>query len=293
MLVNPQVFNYKIIIGSLIIAMTCLGIFGFKTYESTLTEQRHLEQEKNLVEGELSQMLLRYDELSEASNLISSQLDSAKLTTRLALEKLRLMHGDASVLKKFKSELAAIKSKNNVLFNTLDSIHTTNANFEQTHSGVHAELKRQQKLNRSLKKTNTSLKNALKKASLLNANSIKAVAYKEGDLITETTKAAQTNRINVCFTLAENILAQKGEKEIYIQILNPLHNVIGAKGSVNFKEDLLIYSDKQIVHYNNQILDICTAIHPQKNDHPFAKGTYFVSVFLKNRKLGDTQIVLN
>lgn len=293
MIVNPQFFNYRIIIGSLIVGMAALGVFSFNTYQSVKAHQHFLDQEKKLVESELSQMILRYDDLSVTSELISDQLDSAKKTTKSALEELRLMKSDFSVLTRFKSELSAIKSKNAILFKTIDSINLLNERLENEKLMAYSELNEQQKANKSLKKINKSLSSAIEEGALLTANSFSAKAYRSGIKSTSTIKAVQTDQIEVCFTLAENTLAEKGMKDIYIQVLNPLNNVIGEKGAVEFGKFLLIYSDKQRINYDNEVLDVCTTIRAQKNDKPFSKGTYYVSVFHKERKLGSTQIELN
>ena len=293
MIVNPQLFSYKIIIGSLIVAITFIGVFSFNTYQSNKAQQLFLEQEKKLVESELSQMILRYDEISHTSGILSEQYDSAKKNTQIALEKLRVMKSDFSVFTRFKSELYAIKSKNTSLFKTLDSINLVNERLKNENQLAHYALDKQKMVNNSLARTNESLKSTIEKAALLSANSIKAKAYRSGVNATETTKAAQANRIDVCFTLAENLLTEKGMKEIYIQILNPLNNVISNKGAIEFGTLLLIYSDKQLINYDNQVIDICTTINSERSDQPFEKGTYYVSVFHKERKLGNTQIVLN
>ena len=293
MIVNPQLFSYKIIIGSLIVAITFVGVFSFNTYQSNKAQQLFLEQEKKLVENELSQMILRYDEISHNSAILSEQYDSAKKTTQTALEKLRLMKSDFSVFTRFKAELAAIKSKNTAFFKSLDSVNLLNERLENENIIAYQALDKQKKDNNTLIKINKSLKSTIEKAALLTANSIKAKAYQSGVHDTETTKAAQANRIDVCFTLAENLLTEKGMKEIYIQILNPLNNVIANKGAIEFGKLLLIYSDKQLINYNNEVIDICTTINSEKSDQPFEKGTYYVSVFHKERKLGNTQIVLN
>ena len=293
MIVNPQFFNYRIIIGSLIVGMTALGVFSFNTYESSKAHQHFLDQEKKLVESELSQMILRYDDLSLTSHLISEQLDSAKKTTKSALEQLRLMESDFSVLTRFKSELSDIKSKNSVLFNTVDSINLQNERLENEKLVAYAELNEQKQSNTSLVKINKSLNNKIDKAALLTANSFTAKAYKSGANTSSTTKAAQAKGIDVCFTLAENTLTEKGMKDIYIQVLNPLNNVIGKKGAVEFGQFLLFYSHKQRINYDNDVIHICTTIPAQENDKPFTEGTYYVSVFHKERKLGGTQIELN
>lgn len=293
MIVNPQFFNYRIIIGSLIVGMTALGVFSYNSYESNKAHQRFLDQEKKLVESELSQMILRYDDLSVTNELISEQLDSAKTTAKSALEELRLMNSDFSVLSRFKSEVAVIKAKNTSLFKIVDSINLLNERLESEKHQAYTELNEQQKVNTSLIKINNSLNNKIEEGALLTANSFTAKAYKSGVNASSTTKAAQTNRIDVCFTLAENTLTEKGMKDIYIQILNPLNNVIGKKGAVEFGQFLLFYSHKQRINYNNDVINVCSSVLAQENDKPFTEGTYYVSVFHKERKLGSTQIELN
>lgn len=293
MIVNPQFFNYRLIIGSLIVTIVFLSVFSFNAYESEKAQQQFLEQEKNLVEGELSQMISKYDELSDNGSIISQQLSVAKKNTKTALEKLRLVRSDFSVFSRFKSELALIKEKNTSLFNTIDSIAIINERLERDKLMAYNDLNQQKEVNTSLLKMNESLNKKIEKGALLTANSFSAKAFKFGSNGAATNKAAQTNHIDVCFTLAENALTKKGTKEIYIQILNPLNNVIADKGAVKFGESLLIYSDKQLINYTNDVIDVCTTIEAKKDDKPFAKGTYYVSVFHNDRKLGSTQVVLN
>lgn len=293
MIVNPQFFNYRLIIGSLIVTIVFLSVFSFNAYESEKAQQQFLEQEKNLVEGELSQMISKYDELSDNGSIISQELSVAKKNTKTALEKLRLVRSDFSVFSRFKSELALIKEKNTSLFNTIDSIAIINERLERDKLMAYNDLNQQKEVNTSLLKMNESLNKKIEKGALLTANSFSAKAFKFGSNGAATNKAAQTNHIDVCFTLAENALTKKGTKEIYIQILNPLNNVIADKGAVKFGESLLIYSDKQLINYTNDVIDVCTTIEAKKDDKPFAKGTYYVSVFHNDRKLGSTQVVLN
>ncbi|MGC1633585.1 MAG: hypothetical protein WA749_15860 [Gelidibacter sp.] len=293
MIVNPQIFSYKIIIGSLIVTFAFVGVFGFSAYQSNKAEHLSLKQEKKHVESELSQMILRYDAISQTSTILSEQLDSIKLDAKSSSEKLRLMASDFSVFTSVKSDLSDIKSKNTFLFKIVDSIRLLNERLEKEKLMANNALKEQKKVNNALLKTNKSLNDALEKESLLTATSFNAKAYKSAVDTIETTKASRANFINVCFTLAENTLTEKGIKEIYIQILDPLNNVFRSKGAVEFGNALLIYSDKQLINYNNEMMDICTTVNAESKDIPFSKGTYFVSVFHKERKLGSTQIILN
>jgi len=82
MIVNPQLFNYRLIIGSLLVVLTALGIYSFTNYKSIKSYEEFLKQEKFLIEQELTEMLESYDELSQDYNLMASQLQEAKLETK-------------------------------------------------------------------------------------------------------------------------------------------------------------------------------------------------------------------
>jgi len=294
MIVNPQFFNYRLIIGSLIVAIAILGVYSFTNYETVKSHQTFLEQEKHLVESELSEMITRYDVVGETNKTLASQLNTIKSDLQATLDSLRLLKSDVSVILKYKQQLATLKSKNEMLFNSFDSIIEVKNNLERDNLLAHNQLNDQIKANAALKTENKSLESSVKKGALLTANSFKAKAFRTqlGKHIA-TNKAAQAQTIEVCFALAENALTEKGQKDIYIQIVNPKNNVVADKGEVKFTTTSLIYSDKQVIDYNNKVVDVCVQIDGDTDDIPFTKGTYFVSIFHKDRKLGSTQIELN
>jgi hypothetical protein len=98
--------------------------------------------------------------------------------------------------------------------------------------------------------------------------------------------------MDVCVFLNENPLTEKGDKEVYIQIVSPDNNIVADKGEVFFNNTSLIYSKKEIINFNNKDLNICTTVATYKDDRPLKKGTYFINVFHKNRKLGSTTVLL-
>ena len=294
MIVNPQLFNYRLIIGSLIVAITVLGVYSFNNYQSITSHQQFIEQEKKLVESELSQMISRYDDISVTNNLMASQLEDAKQDTKIALDSLRLLHSDLTVVSKFKQQVLNLKSRNKSLFNDLESSNETNKGLESEKMLAHNELEKQRSLNSILLEENKNLNKNLEEAALLTANSFKAKAYKSiiGKKVA-TKKATSTESIEVCFVLAKNVLTEQGEKEIYIQIVNPKNNVVVDKGAVHFGDSSLIYSTKEVIDYQNTDIDICIDVKADEDDQPLVKGHYFINVFHNNQKLGSTQVKLN
>ncbi|MFT5243631.1 MAG: hypothetical protein ACJA1H_000783 [Glaciecola sp.] len=294
MIVNPQFFNYRLIIGSLIIAVAVLTVYSFTSFKSIAAHQQFLEQEKKLVESELSQMIMHYDDVSISNDLISSKLEDAKLATKLTLDSLRMVRSDLSVLAKFRQQLFNIKFKNKVLFKTIDSLDVVNQDLEEQKLLAQNQLRKKQLENSSLIRKNKNLNESIEKGALLTANSFKAQGYKKSlGTKRSSTKAKRVQSIEVCFIIAENSLTNAGAKELYIQIVNPKNNVVADKGSVAFGESTLIYSAKEIVTYNNNVVEVCIDVDADVNDHPLEKGNYYISVFHKDRKLGSTQVKLN
>lgn len=276
------------------VAIAVLAVFSFTNYESIKTHQHFLEQEKKLVDSELTQILESYDEVAGNNDYLSSKLTDAKKVARLALDSLRLLKSDISVISRFKDQLIDIKNKNNQLFGIVDSLNSLNKDLEREKLLVYNELKKQRDSNSSLLERNQSLNKTIEKGALLTANSFKAKAYRNNNgRLYETKKAQNAETLEVCFTLAENALTEKGPKELYIQIVNPKNNVVADKGVVEFGDSSLIYSSKTIINYDNHVEDICTNIVSDPSDKPLLKGTYLISVFYKDRKLGNTKIVLD
>ena len=294
MIVNPQLFNYRLITGSLIVGIAVLSIYSFTNYQSIQAHQQFLEQEKNLINIELSNMIKRYDEVSQKNNLITSQLDQAKEETQIALDNIKQLQDQLSVIPEIQHQVSVLQSKNKELNNAILSVNQKNADLEAENLKAYNELQNQFATNSSLLEENKTLKETLKKASVLTANSFKAIALNKvfGKTVV-TSKATKTNSIEVSFTLGQNVFAEAGEKDIYIQILTPSNNVFADKGAINFGESSLIYSIKKIIPYNNTDLDVSISINAEEDDQPLIEGTYYISVFNKEHKLGSTQLKLD
>ena len=300
MIVNPQLFNYRLIISSLLVVLTVLGIFSYNKYKSIESYEKFIKQEKALIETELSSLLSSYDALSQDYNFIASELQKAKLETKNALDSLRLLDGDLSVVSRFKDQLIVLKSKSRVLLGTIDSLNTANIKLQEEKRYALNTIQKNTKtihsleeVNEDLEEVNESLNKSIDDAAILKASNINALSYKlKSGSKRITDRAKRVNAIDVCVTLNENTLTTKGNKDIYIQIVSPRGNVVSDKGEIVFGNRSLNFSQKEVVNYNNQNLEVCIAIVADEDDKPFLKGFYFVNVFHRNIKLGSTSIEL-
>ncbi len=293
MIVNPQLFSYRLIISSLVVVLTVLGIVSFTNYKSNESHEEFLKQEKVLIVNELSELLTSYDELTEDYDLMTSHVQRAQQETNSALDSLKLVQSELSVISKFKNQQAPLDTKSEVVLTTVDSLSSENLKLKSDKSNTQEIFKRKAILANQLELTNDSLNAIIEKAAILKASSIEVQAFKfKSDKKHFTDIAKRANSIDVCITLAENPLTTRGTKDIYIQIVSPAGNVLSDKGEITFGDSSLIYSEKEVVTYTNENLEICTVIEAKNEDFPLLKGYYFINVFNNNTRLGSTSIKL-
>jgi len=291
MIVNPQLFNYRLIIGSLTIVVVALSIFGFVNYQAIDAHQEFLEQEKHLIENELVEMINQYDDMSFANALITTQLKASKAQAKMALNSLKTLQTNTSLLTKYKQQVANLKVRNKILFRTIDSLDNRNQDLEIKNKTTLSELETKKYEVELLKRQNAKLSYNLANAAKITANSFTAKGYQKNfGLKSFTNKAKHVNSIELCFTIAENTLAKSGKKDLYIQILNPNNNVIADQGEVKFGKDKLIYSKKISVQYNLKESAICIDVEADNSDQPLSRGTYILSVFHEGKLLGGTKV---
>ncbi|AUC82742.1 hypothetical protein [Lacinutrix sp. Bg11-31] len=300
MIVNPQLFNYRLIIGSLVIAIVILGSFSYTSYNILKENQVFIEQEKILVESELSEMISSYDAVDVKSAFIAKQLEETKSKISRILDSVKLIKPNASLISKYRAQIKVLKQENVQILALADNLAAENTSLKQQTKEITSHLVETKTIantlktkNETLAETNLHLKEDLEKAKQLIVTNIVAKGVKRvtsSNRIVNTRNVNKTNKFQVCFTLAKNELLQKGRKELYIQVLDSKMNVVADKGTLNFGKTSLIYSAIETVDYNNEDMDICSLI--DKGTEKLTKGAYFISVFYQGKKLGRTTIEL-
>ncbi len=292
MIVNPKVFNYKLTIGTLIVAFTILASYSYTSYNSTKSNEGFLKHENKLLESQIFEMISSYDKLGKVNQSLEFELGDIKNKIEITLDSLKELKADVSLIYKYRDELMLLKSQQNSLIKKGDSFFDINQELIKQNSSISKILEQQISLISILENEKEALKINLDKASLISANSFNAIAYKlksSGDII-ETTKASNSSSIKVCFNIAENNLAVKQDLELYIQVIGPDNNVVADKGAITFNEQSLIYSSKVKVNYNNKVIEVCTNIETEES---LQEGRYYITVFENKRRLGATYLDLN
>ncbi|WP_304141096.1 MULTISPECIES: hypothetical protein [Mesoflavibacter] len=301
MIVFPQTYNYKLIIGLLIIALSVLGVFTFQNQNKLEEYNAYLAQEKSLIQNELSEMISRFDTLDIENEELSLQLEASKLKLEQALDSIKTLEVTANLLTHYKSKVQLLKEEKARILNLVNSLETQNKTLQtevtqskQQLSSIKVKANTLKESNVKLKKSNETLNKHIVKASQMQITMLDAKAVKRvgRNRVVTTDKAKRTNKLLVEFVIPKNDLITKGKKDIYIQIVNPNNNVVSKKDEAKFGKQSLIYSKKLDVNFNNKDLAVSTFIDADK-DEPFKQGVYFVNVFNQDNRLASTSIFLD
>ncbi|WP_250433317.1 hypothetical protein [Hanstruepera flava] len=294
MIVNPQLFNYRLIIGTLVIAIVVLGSISFSSYNTHKSQEAVAEQEFKLVQQELSEMISLYEKVGVENEETALQLRHSKSRIHVLLDSLQMVKANLPLITKYKQEARALRESQNVVLAKLNSIKKENSKLQSESDKASETIALQKDQIEQLIVENQKLAIVVKEFTALSANNIqaKALITSRSSYDIETNNAEEANNLEVCFTLEENPFSPKGNKDIYVQILDQNNNVISDRGAVQFGKTTLVYSGKTSVNYRNSNIDVCTKINVNSKE-PLKKGNYIISVFHDNEILGTSKIELN
>jgi hypothetical protein len=269
-------------ISSVVFVSTTM-IFAVKYYESQSKNKKLKETiqiDKKTYTNDLKEIFNRYDsELLKNKNLIQSNVLKQRNTDI----------NDKSVLKHDRdfnnnSELL----KNNSFLRKIDSLKTCLRKQNDENKSLTDQINVLISKNRELQKQNSNNESIITVSKNLTATNVYANGIKiVSNNIIETKRFNNTEQIKVCFTLLENKAAMKGNKDLYIQIVNPNNKIVSKNGEfVEDKNKLLDYTTKTNVFYNNDELDVCVFVDPNKND--ILKGDYEINIFSGINLIGNT-----
>jgi len=294
MIVNPQLFNYRLIIGTLVIAIVVLGSYSFSSYNTLKNHEQFVQQEVNLVQNELSDMIALYDEVSVDNKELALQLQQSQSRMQIILDSLKTAKANFPLISKYKSEIAVLKQERRSLFKQIQTIQNKNNDLVEEAQHVSEKLEMQANTITMLSEENAKLENIVNEVTALKLANIdvSAIITNNTNYDVETTQAVEADNLEVCFTVEQNAFSPEGNKDIYVQILGPDNNVVSDRGAVSFGDSELIYSGKTSVNYRNKNLDVCTKINVNQKQK-LKKGNYIISVFHDDFKLGSSEIILN
>lgn len=187
-----------------------------------------------------------------------------QLKDKISLENSIHQNQISEILKRYDS-LKAIREEKKEMINTAAPLEPT-LHAKHKHLAVHTGIK----------------KNVLKKLKAINM-SARGVRIISNDVV-ETNVSSKIDQVRVLFTLEANKDIEPGDKQLYIQIVNPKNRLLALKGKLETK---LVKE----VHYDRLDTDACFFIN--LHQHQLIVGDYKINLIHKGDVIGSANFRVN
>lgn len=285
--------SLKVVLGIIVMLLLATAFYTFNLYNDSQATEKELKEEKALVLKDLNNMAEQYDIAIGENQSANAKLVEARERLKGLIDSLKVSETNVKSLWRYKKKYLSLQEEMDVLLEENDSLKVENRFLATSLDSTQVELEQRTMFNDSLLAQNTELADIVETAAVLSTVNLRGfgvIVRSSGKLI-PTERARRTDKIRVCYTIAENSLAVPGDKEFLIQIIDPKSNVLGLNHQVQFEEKMLNYSLVSKFNYENDNLDVCEFI-TVSNSKTLEKGSYIVNIFDEGRMVSNTQFTL-
>jgi len=278
----------KILTGVLAVALIALGIYTVKFYNEEKENQELLRKEKAVIEGELNDLIVKYDEAIAENEGLDSELVAARERIVSLRDSVQDMEANLALISRYRREVSNLKAEKEELFKVVDSLSNQNRMLITEIDSTNNVLLERTRVSDSLKARTQSMANQIDRAAQLKVSNLRGegVIERNSGRLVENDRTRRVDKIRTCFSLTPNSLAEAGEKELYVQVYNPNNNLVGDQIAVQHEGGVMVYSAATKVFYENEELDVCILANTLEEN--LIEGTYKVLVYNGPNLIGAT-----
>ncbi|MBZ9729860.1 hypothetical protein LB467_09195 [Salegentibacter sp. JZCK2] len=282
----------KILTGVLAVALLALGIYTIKFYNEEKENKAILTKEKEVIEDELNDLIIKYDEAIEENQVMDQNLVDARNRIERLLDSVEDNEANLVLISRYRREISNLKSEKDRLFRVVDSLNRQNQMMSQTLDSTNVILEQRTRVSDSLKTTNQDLSNKVDRAAQLKVTNLRGegVIVRNSGKLVENDRTRRIDQVRTCFTITANDLAGPGERDMYVQVYNPENELVGDEIVVEHEGGAMVYSAASKVYYENNELDVCLLANT--NEDKLLEGTYKVYVYADATLLGTASFNL-
>ena len=284
--------KYKVLIGVLAVLLIGLAIYTVSMYKDSKNTVAGLEQQRVEIQKELTDLSAEYDEIITENELKDEELIKAKSRIDELLAEVEKSKANIGLIQRYRAQINQLQAERKVMFARADSLVKANERLIAERDSTSNALSHSQRKLDSLSKDNEELSKRIGKAMLVTARNLSANAIiirKNGKIVT-TKRSSRADDIQACFTLNANSVANEGERRVYVQVVNPMNNILGKQEVLEGEGQVLFFSKSINVYYENDDLDVC--ILADAADEDLIPGRYVINIFDGLEQIGTTTIEL-
>lgn len=289
--------SLKAIIIVLAVLLIGSALYIVNLTKTTDEEIVDLTEQREEVKESLLELRDQYDALLSDKDSLNEELIAERDRITNLLDSVDNVHkSDLARIRRYQNEVSRLKKDKAELLLKADSLIVANEQLIEEKKLVEESLEQTTQKAQKLESKAAELEKNVALGSILEAQALAANAIKvyRSGRERDTESARRADKIKVCFTLGKNLIAEPGERTIYVRVETPENKVIAyTKEDSNafiYNGEERVFSDKKTVEYENEPMDMCIYVDKESD---FAEGVYSVSVYAEGAKIGETSFELD
>jgi len=253
---------------------------------------QEFELQKEALTDEYSQLTLQYEGygLRIGNDSLASLLDNERYKVQRLLDELKITKAtNAKRISELRKELETLRGIIKTYVAQIDSLSRINTALRKENQEVTQRYHQEREQVLTLSEEKKALTEKVTLASILEARNINIEALT--DRGRKATRISKTAQLKFNFVIGKNISAPRGEKYIYLRIVQPDETVL-VKRNDNvflFEERYISYSARRPIEYEGEDVNVTIYWDVEEYLHP---GSYRAELFADGYLIGHSTFAL-
>ncbi len=283
---EPKRDNMRVVLIILLLLSIILNLYQYYdkgkqaegydvTIDSLTIDMNEVERQFQLTKAELEQFRGKYVQVDSLLNVANSDLEKKKADIEALLKKGRR---SAAETQRLKAQIEEYKSQMEKYVEQIDMLIQENQKLREQNDSLNNELS-------SSNASRNNLQARLKLAEQIRVDRVSVNNYKKrliGGKLTTTSLARRTVKSEVCFTVLENAVAERGKKVVSLRILAPNGKPLAGTSNGTFQDNVtgesLTSTANVQVDFEGASIEQCLAWEGEEN--VLEPGDYQIEIYI-------------
>lgn len=237
-------------VGVVIAVLIALIIRG-NSQMSEMTEV--FSEERDQLTTQYEDLYTEYDGIKAGNDSLDNLLSQQRARVEQLTEELKtLKASNARRIKELQGELSTLRTVMRSFLVQIDSLNKTNNELRQENTEIKGRLAEANSVRADLQEKNANLSQKVATAARLEATAIEVSTINAKGR--STGNLSKIAKIKVSFTLAKNVSAEVGMRDIFLRVTRPDGEVLyRSKGDTfHFEDSDIVYSAKRSIEYGGE-----------------------------------------
>lgn len=252
--------------------------------------QELAELDKAEMKNQYKEFDVQYQELQKqlSNDSLIAQIEEERRHTQQLLEELEHTKAtDAAEIYRLKKEIESLRKVLRNYVMQVDSLNRLNQALTTENTQIKEQVQQAHTQINSLSNERNQLKDKVNIAAQLDATGFWVKGNnKRGK---EAKKVKDVKRLAFGFTIVKNVTASNGQRIVYARILRPDNTVMGKKGTLDYENTKLDYTEKKHIEYTGEEQSV--TMYSDVEEYLEA-GNYKLFIFCDGQMIGQKNFTL-